>query len=220
MNTPPTLEQRVARIEEHIGLTTVESEPEPDDQPTLKRVAVVVGHSRIGDAGSISHGGISEWEYNRMVAIHLKSKLMARGYHAMVVYNIPRDDYRSAMSWVADKIKEFEADIAIELHFNASGSHTAKGHEWLYWHTSVKGRKLASCLEVSMIQRRIGFPVRGTKPKESGDLGAHFLSKTHCPAIICEPFFGDNEQEWDYWKDKQEDLAEIDARAIDRYFEG
>lgn len=207
-----TLEQRIERIERHLGLS---GEPEiPAPVASRGKVAVVVGHSRRGDRGATSAGGLSEWTYNRNVATFLSSALKQNGYEVLVISEIPEDTYPAAMTWAAQKIKQFGADLALELHFNASGSHQARGHEWLYWSSSRKGKRVAEAFETAMASRWAG-PNRGTKAKGPGDRGAHFLSKTHCPAIICEPFFGDNQDDWVYWKNAGERLADIYAEAIE-----
>jgi N-acetylmuramoyl-L-alanine amidase len=55
---------------------------------------------------------------------------------------------------------------------------------------------------------------RGIKGKGPRDRGSYFLRKTHCPAVITEPFFGSNQQEWADWGDAQERLAQIYAAGI------
>jgi N-acetylmuramoyl-L-alanine amidase len=101
------------------------------------------------------------------------------------------------MQWLAAHLAERGADAAIELHFNSAGE-SARGHEWLYWKTSKSGKRLADSLDYEM---RLQFPpvihpARGIKPRNSLDRGAEFLRRPHCPAIIAEPFFGSNAEDW------------------------
>ena len=60
---------------------------------------------------------------------------------------------------------------------------------------------------------------RGIKERKSGR-GSEFLRQTPCPAVICEPFFGDNEGDWSQWGNVEgrERLGNIYANACYRYF--
>jgi N-acetylmuramoyl-L-alanine amidase len=99
------------------------------------------------------------------------------------------------MRWLANVLADDHARAAVELHFNAANGH-ARGCEWLFWNGSTRGKALASELRTA---HRGAFPDqvdRGLKPRGAGDRGALFLRWTPCPAVICEPFFGDNPDEW------------------------
>jgi len=181
------------------------------------KIAIAVGHSRSGDKGAISVGGMSEWDYNVKLAALVQDWIVGNssGVSAKVISDYAGESYSSAMSDAADQIKAFGADVAVELHFN-SASASAQGFEHLYWSTSQEGKRLASLL---VDEQAKAFPWqsnRGAKPKTGSDRGAGFLSKTHCPAAICEPFFGSNEREWKNYSsgDSMTKLAGVYARAL------
>jgi len=44
-----------------------------------------------------------------------------------------------------------------------------------------------------------------------------FLRGTHCPAVICEPFFGSNPGDWQTAKDKKTNIARAIAEGILEY---
>lgn len=154
------------------------------------KTAICIGHSRKingrFDGGAYSpHLRVVERDLNRRVATEMK--LLDPSLEIIDTYE--GEGYGTAMRWLAAEIKERGCDLAVELHFNDAGE-TAKGHEWLYWITSSKSLALATCFRKAF---RDAFPEivdRGLKPKNTGDRGAEFLRLTHCPAIICEPFFG------------------------------
>jgi N-acetylmuramoyl-L-alanine amidase len=58
---------------------------------------------------------------------------------------------------------------------------------------------------------------RGIKAKVSGERGGEFLKLTHCPAVIAEPFFGDNAQEWQTASSSVSAMAEAMATGICDY---
>jgi N-acetylmuramoyl-L-alanine amidase len=58
---------------------------------------------------------------------------------------------------------------------------------------------------------------RGSKAKVTGERGGEFLKLTHCPAVIAEPFFGDNPQEWEVASSSVSAMAEAMATGIIDY---
>ena len=179
-------------------------------------VAICVGHSRKGDTGAVSCGGINEWTYNKKVAEYLKSDLQEYGISSFVVddYGGTYGSYTSAMNWLAKHLKKEKASIAVELHFNASSNQKAEGMEMLYWKTSRIGMSLAEYL-IRGCQRY--FPLiknRGAKSRDKGARGATFLRTTHCPSVIVEPFFGSNWQDWITFADQEHVLSQAIARGI------
>lgn len=184
--------------------------------PAGHLVAICVGHSRDGDNGATAADGTSEWEFNSRMAVNIHNALFAQGVDSFVVAKYEGNGYGAAMRWVASHVEKRHASLAVELHFNAATG-TAQGHEWLYWSDSTRSKRLADCLRDSFVDF---FPLRrsrGSRPKTSGDRGAEFLRLTHCPAVICEPFFGDNPEEWGFAIANQADIAEAIAGGIIQY---
>jgi N-acetylmuramoyl-L-alanine amidase len=186
-----------------------------------KRVALCVGHSRLvgtrAEGGARSVTGVSEWEYNsklaRLIAEELHDK---HGISALVIDLYQGGSYGSAMAWVGATLRhEGDIALAVELHFNAADG-KARGHEWLHWHSSPKGKVAATLLHLAFTA---DFPpsritTRGVKPKDASDRGAAFLKETPCPAVIAEPFFGDNAADWKIAKDFPHSIARAMARGI------
>ena len=115
-------------------------------------IALCVGHSRPNDSGASSVTGVSEWDYNSELAEMIGRKL----HLPYKVYSVYKGTgYVTAMKWLAKKLHDDRVDTAVELHFNAA-SPKATGHEWLYWHTSEKGRLLARALRTPSLCLRVG----------------------------------------------------------------
>ena len=107
----------------------------------------------------------------------------------------------------------------MELHFNAA-SPKATGHEWLYWHTSEKGRLLARALRDSFEDSFPMFKSRGIKDRKKGDRGAYFLRATCMPVCIAEPFFGTNaEEDWKLAVEHKKGIAAAIAGGLSIYTE-
>ena len=181
-------------------------------------IGIFVGHSRKGDEGAYTSGeySISEWDFNRDLARRIS--------HVLSVEHKIYDDYElntysAAIRNVARKMKSDGVKAAVELHFNAA-SPEAKGHEWLYWHSSKGGKRFAEAMRGEMEDAYPEMISRGSKPRESRQRGSAFLRETHCYAIIGEPFFGTNIDEWHMINNNRGKLAGVYARAITRFVDG
>lgn len=177
-------------------------------------IALCVGHSRPGDSGAESVGGVSEHAFNSRIAAKVASTLTASGMACTVVTAYQGSGYTSAMKWLAEKLRTCKATVALELHFNASDNAAASGHEWLHWHASSQGRALATAIEARMVQAFPMLPRRGVKGIGSKDRGGEFARLTPCPAVLCEPFFGSNKSDWQLISTHQDRYAKVLADAL------
>lgn len=183
------------------------------------RIALCIGHSRrINDrldGGAVSIAGVMEWTYNRALADMIGAHLTRNRLQWFIVDAYQGRGYGAAMAWLANHLAERTADVAIELHFNAA-TPSARGHEWLHWHSSKAGRSLAESLDYEM---RMQFPpgimpARGPKPRSGAHRGSEFLRRTHCPAVIAEPFFASNEEDWKLATTQKDKIAIAIANGI------
>lgn len=184
----------------------------------IGKVAICIGHSRIGDKGARSVGGISEWIYNSEVATLLAKQLKQRGIASAIIDDYPCESYSGAMSWLSKEVDKINADVAIELHFNSFSSSSAEGYEYLYYAHSAAGKKLALCLLKAHQSKSASQKDRGAKPIERKDRGGHFVTMVKPPAVICEPFFGSSPKEWVLLGQKPAVVADIYATGIFNYF--
>ena len=201
-------------------------------------IALCIGHSRYikgrRDGGAVSVGytaktsgmdvqaseRVSEWQYNRVLANHIQAHLERFQRQVMIVDQYQGDGYGAAMKWLAGHLKANKVEVAIELHFNSAGP-TARGHEWLYWHSSAKSRELAKATEIEMTLQIAPdeLPNRGVKPISAKDRGSDFLRLTHCPALIAEPFFGSNADDWKIATERKDKIALAIACGVDEWLD-
>jgi N-acetylmuramoyl-L-alanine amidase len=114
------------------------------------------------------------------------------------------------------RINEWEADVAVESHFNAASSPKARGCETLYFSLpgagnrfSPSGKLLAELVQAATLKTLNGANIRVPRPvihvKDRGAKGMadlrriyngketvprfSFLTQTKMPAIILEPLF-------------------------------
>lgn len=186
-----------------------------------RRIALCIGHSRKGDAGAVSTTDpvMNEWRYNSSLAELVKEELDSAGATVEIFDDYKYISYSAAMNYIADEVERWQADVALELHFN-SAHPTARGFEYLHWYKSRAGRILAKCFVDAQADEFTWQKNRGAKARRPGTRGSQFLRKTHCPALILEPFFGSNKNEWAYFSqiEYQLDLAHCYAQALRAYF--
>ena len=179
-------------------------------------LGICVGHSRAGgDRGAISLWDESEWNYNSKVAVSLKAELDRRGINSFIIDDYKYDGYSAAMRRVAGVLSDESATHTIELHFN-SATPAAHGAEWLHWHNSSGGQRLAESIQSGFTQAFPAMRDRGIKTRQASQRGSLFLRVTPCPAVICEPFFGSNEGDCAAFKGKETELALAYAEGISR----
>jgi len=186
------------------------------------KVAICVGHSRriLGrlDGGAVSVTGMSEHSFNSEIAGLLKDRLKGFGISSEIFDSYGGNGYTAAMRNIAEQVRRYGADIALELHFNSSDDPQSNGFEYLCHGKSAKGRKLADALLAAHIAAYPKMKSRGVKGLSPDDRGYLFVNLTHCPAVLCEPFFGSNQVEWFAYKLEPKKLAGVYADAIYKYF--
>ena len=186
-----------------------------------RRVAICVGHSRAGDFGATAPGGVTEHAWNKPISHTMKANLEALGCEVLVLdkYGYLTDlTYSQAMDFVATQVKDFEAELVVELHFNSSSDRTVRGFETLIT-GSQRGRVLGACLQKAMAELFTGEPDRGVKVRTRNQRGSAFLFKCAPPAAILEPLFASNYDAWDTFKDRREDVAHAYTMGLLNYLE-
>lgn len=179
-------------------------------------IALCIGHSRLvngrSEGGAISVGGESEHSYWSAVAPLIADALLP--LDSCIITRYESASYGSAMRWLARRLREINAKGAVELHFNSTTNERAEGHEWLYWHSSTKGRALAAALDASYGAAFPTLKSRGLKAITTGGRGAGFLRGTHCPAAIAEGFFGSSHSDFSFAHANRARIAAAIAAGI------
>lgn len=148
------------------------------------KIAVVVGHDKT-EQGAYSHLlKQSEFAYNSIVAELI-------GYDTYF-RNEKLSGYTAKIKDLANRINAKQYDLVIELHFNAANG-IANGVEALCYEGSIKGQKYAQQY-VSTMVKEYKSNDRGVKKRIETDRGGLFLKLVNAPALILEPFFGDNKE--------------------------
>ena len=158
-------------------------------------VGICVGHSRDGDLGAVNHdGSTDEWTYNVSVGEALKKSLKKKGIASHLYCSLEGSTYSAAMRCLGRRLKKDRVTLALELHFNSYNS-TARGSETWFRSGEPESSKLACFLQKAVVNA-YGSVDRGIKSAWRKDRGYGFLNAADIPQALCEPFFGDNEQDY------------------------
>ena len=178
-------------------------------------VGICIGHSRKGDRGAVNHDNTTdEWTYNASVGEALHKSLKKKGIASHLYCYLEGSTYSAAMRHLSRLLKEDKVTLALELHFN-SYNRAARGSETWYRTGEQKSAKLACFLQKAVVNA-YGSIDRGIKAARRKDRGYSFLSTGDIPQALCEPFFGDNEQDYLLFS-KPEELGQPLADGIENF---
>lgn len=179
------------------------------------KIALCLGHARSGDRGAVAFNGVYEEDFNLAVLQKTQEMLTEFGIDSEVIDYYEGSTYGQAMRWLAEYVKDRDFTMAVEGHFNSYNG-KVEGYEYLHWHRSKRGIKVA---ENFLLMQNKFYPSkesRGLKPLRGiqHERGVLFCSLLHCPSIILEPFFGDSENDAQDYIRNPDRLSLMNAEAI------
>lgn len=161
------------------------------------KLAVVVGHnSKSPGASAVSPIGQSEFDFNNTVADSMVAEASHYNLQVKRFNRVASGSYSSEIADVYALVKEWGADVAVELHFNSLNGEST-GTEVLHAVNAVRSRSLALKL-VGTISDVLGLKIRhgdGLKPCVPNDRGYASLVALSIPTVLVEPFFGSNKND-------------------------
>lgn len=152
------------------------------------KVAGVIGHYEKSKGAYSSYFEMNEFDFYKEVSKHLKGV-------DIYEHNPEIRNYRSRVRNTAiNKLDPKDYDLVMEFHFNSFDKETS-GCETVYFEKSAKGYAHAKRFS-ELVHDCTGIPLRrsnGLKPVltrfERGQASVYYPK---APAILIEPFFGDN----------------------------
>lgn len=170
----------------------------------MKKCALVIGHKKTSPGASNKTSGVTEFSFNDRLAMDIDDEVSG--------VNVQRV-YRRTYKLLPFDINAVNPDFIVSLHCNAYNTSTS-GTEVLFYHRSVKGRRIAEILNDHLVNA-LGLNDRGIKAKTTEDRGGYLLKTTHAPCLISEPFFIDNNDDFRIANEKRELLVHAYASAIE-----
>ncbi len=171
------------------------------------KIAIVVGHNARRQ-GAVSVDGTSEFEFNSQLAEIIKDH---DPDDVGIFHRISGGGYSREIDRVYAAVDRSGARCSIELHFNGSSDPRASGVLTLSSGSSgsliLAAGVQDKCLAV-METRDRGVEVRTRHQR-----GGRSLWQGKAPAIMAEPFFGSNAEDWRRANDRLDYLAEAIYRG-------
>lgn len=175
----------------------------------IAKVFINAGHAPDGnpDPGAVNTlTGQMEYKVNSNIALLLSFYLNNAGIQTKVLQS-------DSLEEVCQASNDFEADIFISIHCNASDNKWAEGCETWYLTNSDKGKALA-CYVMMEILSAIDVTNRGVRESIPGESGLYVLQHTAAPSILVETAFISNPSDARLLGDTY--IIEQFARAIAR----
>lgn len=190
------------------------------------KICLLPGHSPADGGSELVSSRVSEYRFARGYIDAVAAELRGAGHEVVITERAAAGGKTPSYSALAANTTD--ADVAVELHFNAAGA-TATGAEWLYFAPSARSSRVAAAMLAEWC-RLSGLKNRGVLPcvesaawaKAHGfggrydERGFAAFKKSRMPFFMAEPFFGSNPQEAAVMekKAKSGELARWMSRAI------
>ena len=147
------------------------------------KVAIVIGHHKLSKGAFSKYFGLKEYDFYNKYLNELKK------YGDVFFHNYLLRGYNARQRSMARKTLGY--DLVFELHFNSLDGDTS-GCEALYYYRNKDTLKLSKVF-CETYTNLTGTRNRGAKPLVSdAQRGFGFVYNQKPPAILLEPFFGDN----------------------------
>lgn len=161
-------------------------------------IALVIGHTKKRPGACNKKHGVCEFEFNDDLTSEVGATLDMYGIESKQIY---RRTYRGLPSM----INKHNPEAIVSFHCNAF-NRQASGSEVLYYRGSDAGKELAAQLQHQIVDS-LWLPDRGIKPRGVEDRGGYLLRYTKAPCVIIEPFFIDNDSDYEMARDNLGPLA-------------
>ena len=166
--------------------------------------ALVIGHKKYSSGAVNEKHGITEFDFNESLAMQIEKV----GTDTQV-----QRIYRRTYKLLPEDINLLDPDFIVSLHCNAYNKRVS-GTEVLFYHKSDMGKNVAEILQTNLVEH-LGLSNRGIKPKTTEDRGGYLLRYTDAPCVIAEPFFIDNNRDFELVQADLDVLSETYAASID-----
>lgn len=200
-------------IKPGLGPRITEREARRADPPGLagKRIVLDPGHGG-EDCGGTAPNGETEADWAFRLSAKLGLLLDGRRAHPMLTRGPNDGPHESQRAQLANR---FGADLLLSIHLNSHPTPIAAGAATYYFQggtvASEPGEYLASLIQQALI--KAGRPDCSTHGK-----AYPILRETQMPAVVVEPGFITNPEEFAELVATMDDLAATMLEAMERYF--
>jgi len=159
----------------------------------MKRCALVIGHRADRPGACNKTYNICEFEFNSKLVNNIMASFAdpIEPNVNIELIKVLRRTYKE----LPNDINKLNPDFIVSFHCNAFNGKTS-GTETLYYYKSEKSRKAAEIFQKNLV-KALNLPDRGIKGKGEEDRGGYLLKNTNAPCVLIEPFFIDNDKEFE-----------------------
>ena len=191
----------------------------------MVKIAIDIGHGTNTKGKGVTRNGKNyrEHDFNSKVAKRLKALLEQQGFN--VTFGLQKPNSKDVgLTTRTNWYNKNKIDLVVSIHANANTNPNANGRCAFYWHTSSKGKSLASRI-IKEIKAK-GYSTHGNglhASKRGSWTNLHITRVTNMPAVLIEHGFMTGNKDFQLiFGSKQaqyvEDMAQADAKAITEYF--
>lgn len=161
--------------------------------------------------------GVPEFDVTSILAGDLHEKLTATGIDSMVFDTFMGDPKRVDHAWIGNLVNSSEATLVICIRLS-TGTVSANGHEYRYWHESQVGEQLALLFAAlhqkfnpkSSRRNKTGIKAFSTVDSQDG----HILRNVMCPALACHPIYSTNPHDWMHMMENMDGYSTMLADGV------
>ena len=168
------------------------------------KCVLVPGHNIDSQGAENDSAGTTEYFFNSKLASRIKA--LVKDVEISTVYERTHRE-------LPQQVNVEKPDFVISLHCNASDTKTS-GTEILCYKDSIEGNRISEIVRRKIIHA-LNLRDRGIKEITEDERGGYFLKNTNAPAIIVEPFFIDNDSDYQHAENSFEELAQAYAASIE-----
>jgi N-acetylmuramoyl-L-alanine amidase len=206
-----TLNDELGSAIEKMKFTLI-TKKEPANPINNQPVVLIIGHSKESGGAFNQTRQIDEYDFNSYLVGKVKSELLSRTFERKIIIQ-----ERQKLTDLPGQINAVNPLFAISFHANAFNT-KATGTEMLYHRASLLSKAFAEITQQEVV-KALNLKDRGIKPKGREDRGGYLLKGVECPIIIAEPFFIDNDNDFDIVERNYTELVKAFANAICRFDE-
>jgi N-acetylmuramoyl-L-alanine amidase len=175
---------------------------------TKLNCVLMIGHSEKAQGARNENYKITEWIYNSLLADDIISRIKK-------IQNYPVEIIEYVLTGPTNFIKEINSinpDFVVSMHCN-SFNKKVSGTEMLCYYKSKRSLAVATIFQCNTLNA-LQLKSRGIKFITFGKRGYLFLKKTKMPAIITEPFFIDNDSDFERAIKRRDNLIHAYIKSI------
>lgn len=171
----------------------------------MSKIGLIIGHSETEQGCINRKHSITEYVFNKEL-VSLVSTYISRCHSEPIIFH-----RTVSLTELIQQVNKHDLALVVSFHCNAFNKEIS-GTEVLYYKYSSGAKALAVKLQKALVQC-LELRDRGIKPVTL-ERGAYLLKSVKPIACLIEPFFLDNDKDYEKARDKKDELAQSIANTL------